>query len=241
MPTTFQMHSRRSIHNIARVLGWSPVPCCDPKTHLPSREVEATLGGYTIHVGRFCRPCFWEPGCDENRFWVWAWAVTKEGAHCADATNIRFKDVAMNEAVKYVLTQLPAFETPSEMVGVLMTPQDYAYAEAVRLIPKQEPGQPPPGTVGGFLTQWYLARALAQFAGCYDAQDLIKRHISTMYAVTVDHEWVSAQAFKAIPSEKWGPQRQDSAMEQLMTVREIMSRLGFNSMAAGIDFLLLGD
>ena len=129
----------------------------------------------------------------------------------------------------------------SGMVDAIMSPQDYAYAEAVRLIPKQEPGQPPPGTVGGFLTQWYLARALAQFAGCYDAQDLIKRHISTMYAVTVDHEWVSSQAFKAIPSEKWGLQRQDSAMEQLMTVREIMSRLGFNSMAAGIDFLLLGD
>lgn len=109
--------------------------------------------------------------------------------------------------------------------------ENFALAEADRLL--KHPGTPP---VRGFdpslslRHQVTLAIELARRAGCYDAQDFLV----TKYEKIVTLPAGAQEAKQVIP--EFQPQRQDSVTDQLLTVAELLNRLGCLMMAHEISF-----
>lgn len=114
--------------------------------------------------------------------------------------------------------------------------ENFAIAEADRLL--KHPGNPPVRQWDADTSLRYqvtLAVELARRAGCYDAQDLLV----TQYEKVVTLPAGAQEAKRVIP--EFQPQRQDAVMDQLITVAELLNRLGCLRMAHEISFAMSNE
>ena len=113
-----------------------------------------------------------------------------------------------------------------------MSTIDFSYKEAERLIPVRQTPRLCPDTESENY-QWSMAWELARRAGCYDAQDALAWNDFHCHPPVGRHEQMKKEIVGAIPVSQ--PQRHDATKDQLVTVGEIMFRLGCVWMAERIE------